>query len=107
MGKGKSDLSIRRIREIRGYSGRYGNCSHGNQGIVQAIWQEAVVVWRYFTVQDFLVGPSAAPCNGNIADGRMKWKYPFGRIRCFTEQDVLVSPSASFYNGNIADGRLK
>ena len=31
MGKGKFDLSLRRIREIRGYSGRYGNCLHGNQ----------------------------------------------------------------------------
>jgi len=37
MGKGKSDLSLRRIHEIRGYSGGYGNCSHGNQGIVQVI----------------------------------------------------------------------
>ena len=25
---------------------------------------------------DFLVGPSAAPCNGNIADGRIKWRCP-------------------------------
>jgi len=48
MGKGKSDLSLRRIREIRGYSGRYSNCSHGNQGIVQAIWQEAVVICARF-----------------------------------------------------------
>jgi len=32
-GRGKFDLSLRRIREIRGYSGRYGNCSHGNHGI--------------------------------------------------------------------------
>ena len=54
-----------------------------------------------------LVGPSAAPCNGNIADGQIKWGYPFGRIRYFTEQDVLVSPSAGLCNGNIADGRLK
>jgi len=68
MGKGKSDLSLRRIREIRGYLGGYGNCSHDNQGIVQAIWQEAVMIWRYFTVRDFLVGPSAAFSNGNIAD---------------------------------------
>jgi len=58
-------------------------------------------------VRDFLVGPSAAPCNGNIADGRIKWKYSFGRIRYFTVRDVLVSPSAVPCNGNIADGRLK
>ena len=107
MGKGKSDLSLRRIREIRGYSGRYGNCSHGNQGIAQVIWQEAVIIQRYFTVRDLLVGPSAAPCNGNIADGRIKWGYPFGRIRYFTEQDVLVSSSVDLCNGNIADRRLK
>jgi len=36
-GRGKFDLSLRRIHEIRGYSGRYGNCSHSNQGIVQVI----------------------------------------------------------------------
>ena len=58
-------------------------------------------------MQDLLVGPSAAPCNGNIADGQIKWGYPFGRIRYFAEQDVLVSPSVGLCNGNIADGRLK
>jgi len=58
-------------------------------------------------VRDFLVGPSAAPCNGNIADGRIKWRYLFGRIRCFAVQDVLVSPSAILCKGNIADGCLK
>jgi len=58
-------------------------------------------------VRDFLVGPSAAPCNGHIADGWIKWEYPFGRIRSFTVQDVLVSPSAALCNGNIDDGRLK
>jgi len=55
----------------------------------------------------FLVGLSAAPCNGNIVDGRIKQRCPFGRIRCFAVQDVLVSPSAVLGNGNIADGRLK
>jgi len=58
-------------------------------------------------VRDFLVGPSATSCNGHIADGRIKWEYPLGRIRYFTEQNVLVSPSAGFCNGNIADARLK
>jgi len=74
MGKGKIDLSLRRIREIRGYSGRYGNCSDGNQGIVQMIGQGAVIVQGYFTVWDLLVSPSAAPCNGHIADERIKWR---------------------------------
>ena len=58
-------------------------------------------------MQDLLVGPSATPCNGNIADGQIKWGYPFERIRYFTEQDVLISPSADLCNSNIADGRLK
>ena len=58
-------------------------------------------------MRDFLVGPSAAPCNGNIADERMEWRYPLGRIRHVTVRDVLASPSAAFCNGNIADERLK
>ena len=57
-------------------------------------------------MRDFLIGPSAAPCNGHIADERIKWGCPFGRIRYFTEQNVLVSPSAGLCNGNVADGRI-
>jgi len=30
---------------------------------------------------DVLVSPSVSPCNGNVADARLKWKYPFGRLR--------------------------
>jgi len=30
--------------------------------------------WRYFSVQDLLVGPSAVPSNGNIAYGHIKWR---------------------------------
>jgi len=58
-------------------------------------------------VRDFLVGPSAAPCNGNIVDGRIKWRCPFERLRYFTVRDVLVSLSAVPCNGNIVDGRLR
>ena len=58
-------------------------------------------------MRDFLVGTSATPCNGNIADGRIKRRYPLGRIRYVTVRDVLVSSSAVLCNGNIADGRLK
>ena len=58
-------------------------------------------------MQDFLVGPSVAPCNGHIADGRIKWEYPLGRRRYFAKQNVLVSPSAGLCNGNIADEHLK
>ena len=30
--------------------------------------------WKYFTVQDRLVGPSAVLSNGNVADERIKWR---------------------------------
>ena len=36
-------------------------------------------------MRDFLVGPSAAPSNGNIADGRMWWKYPVQEVEEFEE----------------------
>jgi len=35
--RGISDLSLCRIREIRGCPGGYDNCSHDNQRIVQVI----------------------------------------------------------------------
>ena len=47
-GKGKFDLSLRRIREIREYLSGYGNYSHDNQGIAQVIWQEAVMILEIF-----------------------------------------------------------
>ena len=28
-----------------------------------------------------LVGSSASPCNGSTADTRLKWKYPFRKLR--------------------------
>ena len=58
-------------------------------------------------MRDFLVGPSAAPCNGNIADRRIVWRCPLGRIRYVIVQGVLVSPSVVLCNGNVADRRLK
>ena len=30
---------------------------------------------------DVLVSPSASPCNGDIADRRLKWGRPFGKLR--------------------------
>jgi len=36
-------------------------------------------------VQDLLVGPSAAPSNGNIADGRIKWRRPFWKDEEYEE----------------------
>ena len=32
-------------------------------------------------MRDFLIGPSVAPCNGNVADGRLKLGCPFGKLR--------------------------
>ena len=36
---------------------------------------------RHVAVRDVLVSPSAAFCNGNIADERLKWRYPFRKLR--------------------------
>jgi len=32
-------------------------------------------------MRNFLIGPSAAPCNSNVADGQLKWRCPFGKLR--------------------------
>ena len=84
-GQGQIWLISCRIREIRGYSSGYGNCSHSNQGIAQVIWQQVVIIWRYFTVQDLLVGPSAVLSNSNIADGRIKWRNSVREVEEFEE----------------------
>ena len=34
-------------------------------------------------MRDFLVGPSAAPSNGSIADGRIKWRCPVWEVEEF------------------------
>jgi len=34
-------------------------------------------------VQDLLVGPSAVPSNGNIADGRINWRDPVRKVEEF------------------------
>jgi len=36
-------------------------------------------------MRDFLVGPSAASSNGNIADGRIKWRCPVWEVEEFEE----------------------
>ena len=43
------------------------------------------MIWRYFTVRDLLVGPSTVPSNGNIADGRIKWRDPVREVEEFEE----------------------
>jgi len=46
-------------------------------------------------VRDFLVGPSAAPSNGNIADGRIKWGYLVWEIEEFEGSAEESSQSCS------------
>ena len=41
--------------------------------------------WRYFTIQDLLVGPSVVLSNGNIADGRIKWRDSVQGVEEFEE----------------------
>jgi len=36
-------------------------------------------------VRDFLVGPSTVLSNGNIADGRIKWRDPVRKVEEFDE----------------------
>jgi hypothetical protein len=36
-------------------------------------------------VRDFLVGPSVAPYNSNIANGRIKWRCPVWEVEEFEE----------------------
>ena len=36
-------------------------------------------------MRDFLFGPSATPSNGNIADGRVKWRHLVWEVEEFEE----------------------
>ena len=40
-----------------------------------SVWEDKILE------QNVLVSPSAGLCNGNIADGRIKWRCSFGRLR--------------------------
>jgi len=46
-------------------------------------------------VQDFLVSPSAAPSNGNIADGRIWWRCPVQEVEKFEESAEESNQSCS------------
>ena len=48
MSGGIFDLSPYRIHEIRGCLEGYGNCSHDNQGIVQVIQWQVIMILRIF-----------------------------------------------------------
>ena len=46
-------------------------------------------------MQDFLIGPSAAPSNGSIADGRIRWRYPVWKAEEFEGSAEESSQSCS------------
>jgi len=52
-------------------------------------------------VRDFLVGPSAVPSNGNIADGRMEWRDPVRKVDEFEEFAVESGQGCSDLNGRL------
>ena len=39
-----------------------------------------IAVWEDENT-NVLVSPSASPCNGSIADMRLKWNFPFEKLR--------------------------
>jgi len=59
------------------------------------------MTFRYFTVWDFLVGPSAVPSNSNIADGRMKWRDPVRKVEEFEESAGESGQGCSDLNGRL------
>ena len=52
-------------------------------------------------MQDFLVGPSAVPSNGNIADGRIKWRDPVRKVEEFEEPAGESGQGCSYLNGRL------
>jgi len=56
-------------------------------------------------MRDFLVGPSAASPNGNIADGRIKWRCPVWEVEEFEEsvEESGQSRSVTKLGGLIAE----
>jgi len=61
MSGGIFDLSLRRIHEIWGCSDGYGNYSHDNQGIVQVIWWQVIMILRIFHCAQYF-NKSLAAC---------------------------------------------
>jgi len=53
------------------------------------------MIWRYFTMRDFMVGPSAASSNGNVADGQIKWRCPVWEVEEFKESVAESGQSCS------------
>ena len=52
-------------------------------------------------MRDFLVGPSAVPSNGNIADGRIKWGDPVRKVEEFEEPAGESGQGCSDLNGRL------
>ena len=52
-------------------------------------------------MRDFLVGPSVVPSNGNIADGRIKWRDPVWRVEEFEESAGESGQGCSDLNGQL------
>jgi len=52
-------------------------------------------------VRDFLVGPSAVLSNGNIADGRIKWRDPVREVEKFEESAGESCQGCSELNGRL------
>ena len=57
-------------------------------------------------MQDLLVGPSAALSNGNIADGRIKWRCPFWKDEEFEEPTGESGQGCSDLNGRLPNLRI-
>jgi len=57
-------------------------------------------------VRDFLVGPSAASPNDNIADGRIKWRCPVWEVEEFEESTEGSGQSCSISTVGYQIGRI-
>jgi hypothetical protein len=69
MSGGILDLSLYRIREIRGCSDEYGNCSQDNQGIVQVISWQVIMILEIFHCAQYFKSSAICP-NSKVADER-------------------------------------
>ena len=54
-------------------------------------------------MRDFLVGPSAVSSNGNIADGRIKWKDLVRKVQEFEEPAGESGRGCSDLNGQLTN----
>ena len=56
-------------------------------------------------MRDLLVGPSAVPSNGNIADGRIKWKDSVREVEKFEGSAEESDLTAYYQIGRINCGK--